>query len=100
MKTKTLKPGYIITDNYDRICLVIRPVERPGQYWIEGQDDPKVRKVSRTDPWFEAFPLTGGAVNVPASLCTVLRKATDADLMAALRGGNSFARETICSLFL
>lgn len=98
-ETKTLNPGDLILDNHERICLVIQADKTPGKSWLADQSDPRMRALPAGEQFYEAFPLTGGAVSVPASLCTFLRRATEGDVAVALKGGNGFAQDKIRALF-
>lgn len=97
--TQPIKPGDIITDNHDRTCLVIKADKPESKAWLAGQSDHRMRQLPASEKWFEAYPLDGGAVIVPASLCTFLRRATHADVAAALKGGNGFAQDEIRATF-
>lgn len=95
----TLARKDLIKDNHGRLCIVIERDETPGAAWILGQVDKRIRDLPETEIWFKAFPLDGGSVCVPQSLCQRVRKATKKDVANARGNANGFAQDELDALF-
>lgn len=91
----TFSPGDLIEDNHARQCIVIERAETPEKHWIDQQRDTRVRNLPANELWFKAYPLEGGSVHVPQSLCKRIRKATKADRERAYFYANGFGKDEL-----
>lgn len=92
---KKLEFGDMVTDNYDRTCMVIKEVARPSQRWLDTQEDVTVR-LTIDCRWWMLYPNTGGAVHVPETdIHRLGHKMTEDELMEVYKNANEIAKETI-----
>lgn len=95
-----LRVGDLIRDNYGRQCIVgeVDHETHHEEGWIAGQRDKRIQELSEDEIWFEAYPLDGGSVCVPQSLCERIRRATLDDFKVAMANANSFVKESLAAL--
>src|SRR5690606_3777524 len=82
MPMQSPSTGDLIVDNFDREGIVYSKERRPSSQWLVEQEDVRVQQSA--GPWWKVLPLSGGAVIVPAELCTVLRRANVDDLLKVM----------------
>lgn len=78
----TLKIGDLIEDNLGRKGIVAECALKPAPSWLKAQDDRRLR--AARGPWWNVFPLDGGAVLVPESLARRLGRASVDDVAAMI----------------
>ena len=90
--------GDLIIDNYGREGIVLYPNKQPDAEWLSIQEDARMHSIT-SGKWWLAMPLqSGGGVNVPESLATVLRRATQEDA-TALVARHEFTYVSLVGLF-
>jgi hypothetical protein len=94
----SIKPRDLVSDNRDRIGIVLRKEKIPSQKWLADQLDERVREF-RSSTWWGILPLSGGYVLAPEGLLTYVREATNDDVMVAIEYANMAAVKNLLEIF-
>ena len=92
-----LKVGDLIVDGYGHKGIVAERETKPPASWLRIQNDTRMR--TARGPWWDVFPLDGGAVLVPESLARRLRRATVDDVATLLDSDDDDGSATLRHLF-
>ena len=76
----TLKPGDLVRDNYGRTGIVLWENPPPKDWWLQIQNDARMREVGPCQ-WWAVAPVSGGGACVPEPLTEYIRPASIEDAL-------------------
>lgn len=98
---KRLAIGDVVSEPYGMTVLLVRECDPPADSWFVNAAAAYRNLFDRRRliRWFEAFPLSGGSIQVAEPVSTFLRKASPEDAQAAFRAANKPAKAMLAAVF-